>query len=270
METYLDKFAKTIKFEAAVRQLYSRVFSGSLPFYILNEYPKSGGTWIGLMLAEALEVPFPRHCVPKFETSILHGHLLNPLGLHNVVTVMRDGRDVMVSWYHHCLFTNEYNNNSHVVERVTRELGIKDTDDVVSNLSKFIEYSFVKSRQPRFTWSKFVDTWYDHPSAVLVKYEDFRSDGAAVLADTVLKLANVQLDPVRAQMIVDKYSFGNMTGRKTGEEKKNSFLRKGIVGDWKNSFNQESNEVFAHFASSQLIKLGYELDTKWAESSKIA
>lgn len=58
-----------------------------------------------------------------------------------------------------------------------------------------------------------------------------------------------------------------MAGRKAGDEKKNSFLRKGVVGDWRSSFNHDSNQMFAHYAGEQLIKLGYEPDLKWVNQS---
>ena len=62
---------------------------------------------------------------------------------------------------------------------------------------------------------------------------------------------------------MDKYFFRKLYGRKEGEENNNSFLRKGIVGDWKNYFNKESKKVFKEYAGRELIKLGYEKDFKW-------
>jgi hypothetical protein len=41
-------------------------------------------------------------------------------GMKNIVNVWRDGRDVMVSWYHHCLFLNEIT-NPRFVERARKD-----------------------------------------------------------------------------------------------------------------------------------------------------
>ena len=92
------------RIESTVRQAYVRLLSGIVPFYIVNEFPKSGGTWIGHMLGDALQIDFPRHCIPALKPSIMHGHYIHPWGMNNNICIWRDGRDVMVSWYHHCLF----------------------------------------------------------------------------------------------------------------------------------------------------------------------
>ena len=98
------------KFQAAVRYGMVHGLTPVSPLYIVNEYPKSGGTWVGQMLSHALDVPFPRNCLPNFSSCVMHGHYLKPWGMKNVVIVWRDGRDMMVSWYHHCLFKYKLGN----------------------------------------------------------------------------------------------------------------------------------------------------------------
>jgi hypothetical protein len=106
---------------ALVRGGMVHLLSGPLGLYVINEFPKSGGTWVGQMLGRALGVPFPRNRLPAPRPSIMHGHYLNPLGMKNVVVPWRDGRDVMVSWYHQCLFPHELH-NEHQVRRARRDL----------------------------------------------------------------------------------------------------------------------------------------------------
>lgn len=72
-----------------------------------------------------------------------------------------------------------------------------------------------------------------------------------------------------AAKIVEEFSFVRQSGRKPGEIKINSFLRKGVVGDWQNHFSQEACEVFNYFAGNELITLGYENDTTWVNSEEI-
>ena len=45
---------------ALVRGGMVHLLSGPLGLYVINEFPKSGGTWVGQMLGRALGVPFPR------------------------------------------------------------------------------------------------------------------------------------------------------------------------------------------------------------------
>ena len=238
------------------------LLSGPLPLYVVNEFPKSGGTWLGQMLARALGIPFPRNRYPVLRPSIMHGHYLHPAGMRNVVVAWRDGRDVMVSWYHQCLFSHERKNDLQV-ERARRDLPFADYDDVRGNLPAFIEWSFTRPRAPRFSWSEFVRRWHPRRDVVHVRYERLREDTPGELARVVAALTGERLDPARAAAIADEFSFERQTGRRAGEEDKRSFLRKGVVGDWRNYFTPEAREVFDAFAGTELVLLGYERDRAW-------
>jgi hypothetical protein len=76
-------------------------------------------------------------------------------------------------------------------------------------------------------------------------------------------LLKVEPDQVRLKEVSEKYSFKNQARRDPGEEKKSSFLRKGIAGDWRNYFNKETRAVFQEYAGKELIRLGYEKDDSW-------
>ncbi len=58
--------------------------------------------------------------------------------------------------------------------------------------------------------------------------------------------------------IIHKYSFETQTRRKRGEENRDSFLRKGISGDWKNYFSEEDNKKFLEYTKEIILRLGYE------------
>lgn len=239
--------------------------SGALPLYIVNEYPKSGGTWVGNMLAAALELPFPRNCMPGLRSCVMHGHYYRRWGMKNVLVLWRDGRDVTVSWYHHCLFRNELH-NAPLVEQVRRDLDFDDYEDVAANLPRFIEYSFTRQRHPPFSWADFVRQWHGAPSAVYTKYEDLRQDTASELVRLAHELADKELAGEDAAAIAERFSFEQMAGRNAGEEERHSFLRKGVVGDWQNHFSREARQLFDQLAGDELIALGYETDRSWIDA----
>ncbi len=254
---------------ALVRGGMVHLLSGPLGLYIVNEYPKSGGTWVGQMLGRALGLPFPRNSLPAPRPSIMHGHYLNPLGMKNVVVPWRDGRDVMVSWYHQCLLPHELH-NEHQVKRARRDLSFRDYDDVYENLPAFIEWSFTRHRAGRyswadqhFSWADFVNRWYPRKDVTHVRYEDLRRNTAGELQRVVLDLSGRRLGPEEAVSIAEEFSFERQAGRRPGEEDKKSFLRKGTVGDWRNHFSQGARETFDRYAGSELILLGYERDRSW-------
>ena len=236
-------------------------FSGILPLYIVTEYPKSGGSWFSQLLAEYLEIPFPQNQFPRFRSSIMHGHYLFFPTLKNVFVILRDGRDVMVSFYYHSFFEND-RYNARLVAETRRRLKFENYEDIGTNLPVFIEYAFTRNRRPRFNWADFVNSWKGRDQ-VAVKYEDMLKDTTEALRKALQEKTGREPDSERLVEISEKYSFRRLTKRKPGEEKIDSFLRKGVAGDWKNHFNKEAREVFDHYAGQELIGLGYEADRTW-------
>ena len=240
------------------------LLSGVVPLYVVNEFPKSGGTWVGQMLGRALGVPFPRNRLPVLGASIMHGHYLNPWGIKNVVVAWRDGRDVMVSWYHQQLIEHQWNRAQ--VARSRGELPLEDYEDVRKNLPAFIEYAFTRPHSPAFSWADFVRRWHGREGTVNVRYEDLRRDTPNELRRIVGELAGAKLGPQKASAIADEFSFERQSGRRAGEEDSGSFLRKGVVGEWRDRFGPEARAVFDRYAGEELILLGYERDRSWVAS----
>lgn len=247
--------------EGLVRYLMVYGLSGILPLYIVNEYPKSGGSWVSQMLADYLHLPFPRNEFPEIKSSIMHGHYLYSSFMKNVFVVLRDGRDIMVSYYYHSLFYND-KFNSRLVEATRRDLHFSDYEDIRHNLPKFIDYKFTQRKHPRFSWSEFVNSWFDKNVAI-IRYEKMLSAPIEELSNAIQQVCRVVPDKDRIGKIVKKYDFKKLSKRNPGEENKYSFLRKGVSGDWKNHFTKETASVFHNYAGEELIKLGYEADDSW-------
>lgn len=251
-----------LNFNGLVRYLLVHLASNYFPLYIVNEFPKSGGSWLSQMLSDALDVPFPRNRLPMFKSSIMQGHYLSSWNMNNVVVIWRDGRDVLISLYYHSLFKNDRWNQLGV-DMVRRDLCFDDYENIKENLPRFIEYVFRDKKHPKFSWSDFVNAWAGKKKVVHVKYEELRVDKACQLQRITNELGGKVLAFDEAKKIADKYSFEKMAGRKPGQERIRSFLRKGIIGDWNNHFTKEAKEIFAHYAGKELIKLDYERDFCW-------
>jgi Sulfotransferase domain len=147
-----------------------------------------------------------------------------------------------------------------------RELRLEDYDDVYENLPAFIEYAFTRPHSPRFSWATFARRWHNRKVAIHVRYEDLRRETARELQRVVRGLAGRRLGPEEATAIVEEFSFERQTGRKPGEEDRKSFLRKGVVGDWRNHFSSEARVTFDRYAGEELILLGYERDRTWVKA----
>lgn len=223
---------------------------------IVNEYPKSGGTWLATMLAEATGLPFPRDRLPMLRPSILHGHLLKRPGMRRTVILWRDGRDIMVSWYFHRMLETPHT-SAEARRRIHKALGVADPADVVRNLPRFIEYCMTKPDVVKFSWPRFAQDWTDEPSALHTRYEDLLTKPAEELT-RICQFWGYDVPPAeRLQDIVQRNSFAARAKRQAGVEDPKSFLRKGIAGDWKTKFSPEALQVFNHYAGDALKRLGY-------------
>jgi hypothetical protein len=246
------------KLNGALRHLVSRVVSPVIGSnLVLTEYPKSGGSWICQMLAELMEMEFPRNRLPTFTNTIIQAHYLNGLLIKKPVVVYRDGRDVMVSLYHYSMFVNE-KNNKRFVQHARDIAKFSNPEDIRANMPEFIRLAF-NNKITRFNWAEFVRSWIKREDAIPVRYEDMIRDTQNELSDLILKISGSMPDNHRLIQVVEKYSFESQSGRKRGVEKNNSFLRKGIAGDWKNKFSQEALDVFNSYARNELTTLGYEI-----------
>ncbi len=254
------------KINGLLRYVLMHAATQIFPLYIVNEYPKSGGSWVGEMLSDALKVPFPRNRLPMLKSSILHGHIMQAWNMRNVLIVWRDGRDVLISQYHHYLFENDRCNKP-LVAQSRADLGFSDYQNVECNLPAFMKYVFERKRHPKMSWTEFVSRWANCKNCVHVKYEDLREKPAEELIRIVRQLADLEMSNNCAGTIIDRHSFERLSGRKSGKENIRSFMRKGIVGDWKLYFSHDARVLFDHYAGKQLIMLGYEKDSSWIDGN---
>jgi len=269
------------KAEQAWRLVSLHYLSTIVPFYLVTEYPRSGGTWLSQMVAAGLRLPFPRNQAPLPRRSLLHGHYRASRSLRRlrrIFWLVRDGRDVMVSLYHHYLLWNEKNKKWPAdILYHRRMLRFNDYEDVGANLPAFIDFSFnhTPSRLVKFThpgdWGSFNRSWLeqgDLPGSRLskVRYEDLLNDTKAELTRILTETTGRPPDPVAVQSIVGRYAFSRQAGRTRGQEDSGSFLRKGIAGDWRNYFTAEAAQVFDRHAGDVLVRLGYESDRSWASA----
>ena len=247
------------KLNGLMRYIMVHCAAGFFPLYIVNEYPKSGGSWLAQMLSDALKVPFPRNRLPMAKCCIMHGHYYRSWNMKNVVFMWRDGRDVLVSQYFHYLFDRK-SSNAATVQKYRSQLDFSDYNDVKNNLPKFIDFVFNKKSHQKHNWTQFVNKWADKDNIVHVKYEALRINTAETFQTVLFDLTGKHLQEERAKTIAEKYSFEQQSNRKAGQENRHSYLRKGIVGDWRNYFSKSSRKLFCECAGDELIKLGYEKD----------
>lgn len=238
---------------------YVRLFSGCAPYYVVNEFPKSGGTWLAQMMSAALDVPFRRNQPIQLEESVTHGHFLSPSMLRNVVLVWRDPRDLLVSFYYHCYFVNEHNNKI-LVEMMKARLPFTDYQDIRKNLPEFIRFVSETPLSPRFSWPKFASVWCGQKNVVSTSYEALRANTEEELRRIVGEVGGAQITEYQASEIAEAFSFDRVKSGQPHNENgaEMSFLREGALGGWKKHFTCDSESMLEACGYHEpMAQLGY-------------
>lgn len=228
------------------------------------EYPKCGGTWLCRMLADAMQLPFAQYAaLPVAMPSIVHGHWSYSPRYTNTTFLIRDGRDVMVSFYFH--YVREATNPVEMgFGRALRHLygPGADLSDIRLNLPRFIEYSATHPLGATASWHDYTGSWWDRPGVVYARYEALRRDCVTELS-RIVQEHHIPPEDWRIRRAVDGHTMERAAGRSPGQEDRGSFIRKGVVGDWANHFSDEACQVFADLCGSALVQLGYEASPDW-------
>ena len=111
-----------------------------------------------------------------------------------------------------------------------------------------------------------LEKWYRAPYAFNIRYKDlWRAPGRELM--NIAAHLGLTFDEETIERVVDRHSFQAITGRKPGDERENNFHRKGIVGDWKNHFDDDSIKAFKEEKDQRwnrlLVEMGYEQNMEW-------
>lgn len=250
--------------------------------YVLG-YPKSGNTWFCYLLSYCLNTEYDtlenpgihpkdeyqrryvkggleHHSYRRQIGKVLKTHSLQIKNEDNtpIVYLVRDGRDVMVSYY---FYQNAFNQKvtpqklgkTVIIAQQLHRLGIE-------KLASFLEhYTFSKFiRQHTLSWINHVKVGIEKKPIAIIRYEDLKTNPEKTLEDLFIKL-EVRVLPEVIQQAVATFSFERLSKRKAGEEDKTSFFRKGVVGDWRNYFLAKDNIFFQEKARYVLEMLGYSI-----------
>ncbi|RYX80389.1 hypothetical protein EON83_28820 [bacterium] len=235
-----------------------KVISRAIPHVVLNEVPKSGGTWIGKMVARSIGLPFPRNTpFNPFVPSLLHCHLLGTPSNVPQLIVWRDPRDVVVSWYHHCFFSHGSTNEKFVA--ANRALpGYEHPEDVTGNLERFIVDNFEHNLFFKWSWHKYATNWVHDKRSIFCRYEDFLLDPALELQRCTSLMGGPEISYERAAQIASHFSISAERARASkSSPEAGGFIRRGQAGCWGEVMNDQAHNVLLSFIEPYLEPLGY-------------
>jgi hypothetical protein len=185
-----------------------------------------------------------------------------------VIHIIRDGRDIEVSWLHHQWNRSKDQGGIQELEPedIERREAYRQDPEKLRRLGFFDE---VKLRAGAREWRSRIETLCSDGPELLesnyveTRYEDLLRDTASEMG-RLLEFLEVSPDEDVIRRLVDQASFESTSGgRQRGVEDSTSFVRKGVAGDWKNVFSDKDRQVFKEEAGDLLVRLGYEEDTNW-------
>jgi len=241
-------------------------------------YPKSGNTWLCYLLAYSLNVEFDDYDNPKIYPTKEHlrklvkgGHahksftkevgevLKTHKGIKEIdqsqpiIYLVRDGRDVMASYYH---YEYVYKRRQKIFEprmplksSIHRARWKLQAMCVKSDFSRYL-------RKRGAEWGEHVTEWLESDQILIIKYEDMIADTSGALKNLYEKL-DLNVETAVINEAVEIFRFDRMAGRNAGKEEKGAFFRKGIVGDWVNHFSKDDETYFESISGAALKHLGY-------------
>jgi hypothetical protein len=226
--------------------------------YQVIEHQKSGGTWVARIIAKYLNIQFvtkPNRWLNANSLVRIHSPRQYAVNSKKQVYVIRDGRDVMTSFYFHLFL------------RLKIPQGKQFTciNDVKKNMPKYLEMYFNKQLGNKTTWVEHTNNWM-RQKVTIVRYEDMLENTMRAMIPIVEKIGNKPADTERLENAVKLNDFKKVSGRNQGEENQESYHRKGIKGDYKNYFNRQAAGIFHYYAGKKLIDLGYEKDDSWVQA----
>uniref|UniRef100_UPI00358EA902 sulfotransferase 1C2-like isoform X1 n=1 Tax=Myxine glutinosa TaxID=7769 RepID=UPI00358EA902 len=242
----------------------------------IASYPKSGLVWTTQVMemiqlqgdVEAYKankklVPFLEFSIPNVEISMPAVKMINNLpsprviNIHSpishisksilekkckVICVLRNPKDVVVSYYHFHTFSNIAPNPG--------------------TWSEFLQ-NFMIGKVAFSSWFDHVKGWWSlrkQPNIFFLFYEAMKKD-LGYEAGRLASFLGRDLSPEAMKNLVEQLSFNSM---KTNMDEKipnfktvagfsfKQFIRKGQVGDWKNHFTVAQNEVMDQLIADQL------------------
>jgi hypothetical protein len=217
--------------------LIGYVFGKTLPIYHIIEYPKCGGTWLMRLLRSCYnqETTEGKEILAGMSERFYKRHVLPKGYVQRPILIVRDPRDVWVSFYFHVV-------HLHRNKKVRAEIGYSEAQPDAECLEKFVRLYIEKPERyyPFFTYEDLVNAWQDkmHNAGVLVKYEDMQVDTLTVLKK-ISDRYSLGISEKTMRDAIEKNTFRKLAGREKGEMDSSSHKRKGIVGDWKNYFSDK-------------------------------
>ncbi|PZD72812.1 hypothetical protein C1752_03198 [Acaryochloris thomasi RCC1774] len=240
----------TYLFRSAARYIFQHINPFLFDTVAINEFPKSGGTWTGKVISNYLGYRFDDNIIPKYGAAIVKYHKLQiPSALKEVV-IIRDPRDVIISFYYHSFFIFADNPfNARIVSLSKKRFNFDDYSDIAANIPTFIDYMLDGPIKPGFRWDHFYNIKIKSGIPIF-KYEDLRHSPLETFSQILESLGFQDIDQQKLSGSIEKYNIKKIKKKNDSSQGKVNFVRSGKVNGWQDILlKQDNNKIRKNFSS---------------------
>lgn len=245
--------------------------------YILG-YPKSGTTWLARLLGDALNSPVTGY--REGEVSFAEEGQNRP-GLYLIRqghAVSVEHGDTLTPERHEFAYKHLTNERIVIMIRDPRDVAVSASFHWGMDITKTL-HCMGRGEWPLTHgggWCEWVRKWKIlHTLSgkhFKTSYERLHTEPGSEVATVLFYLGipealNDTRDVVSRQSFTTRRTWTEQHGDELnyGKERQLQFLRKGIVGDWRNHFTQEHKELAEGYFGETMRELGYTESKEWVD-----
>ena len=163
--------------------------------------------------------------------------------------VMRDPRDVLISWYFSSKFSHPLLGE---MDRIRQDLNRLSQTEGLLYCIRFLDDFGLFAAQRSWAGASAKDS-----RVMLVRFEDLIASDPLPIVERLLAHCDIAMPREVLDELWRSYRFEELSGRQRGQEDPGAHYRKGIQGDWRNYFNDEIHAYFTSVAGDVVRMWNY-------------
>ncbi len=236
-----------------IRSIFSDVrvykYSGLKPYHYQtmqrNGYDERNLT------ERSFEKPFPPRTIVSPLYIDYHNFAAIPKpDAYKAFFVMRDPRDILVSWYFSSKYSHSKMGDIGLIRRKLHDLS--QSDGLVYMIGHLKDFGLFAALETWLTAERRDD------KVRLLRFEELTGSHKEAVFGELFDFLDINMPERELTLLLEDYRFERLSGgRRKGREDRESHYRKGTPGDWQNYFDRKVSDAFRDTTGDLIERMGY-------------